>query len=60
MRNLEQHEVRKSVGKGKNECKIKPEYKKRIDNFFKYHDYNNCQRVYDEIIKFIGSKKWNL
>lgn len=34
-----------------NECKIKNEYKNRIDKFFKYHDYNNCERVYNEIIK---------
>lgn len=34
-----------------NECKIKNEYKNRIDKFFKYHDYNNCERVYNEIMK---------
>lgn len=36
----------------KNECKIKEEYKERIDKFFKYHDDNNCKRIYDEIMKF--------
>ena len=35
----------------RNGCKIKDVYKKRIDKFFKYHDYNNCERIYSEIIK---------
>lgn len=35
-----------------NNCKIKNEYKERIDKFFKYHDYNNCKRIYDEIMKY--------
>ncbi|MBR1417296.1 MAG: CDP-glycerol glycerophosphotransferase family protein [Bacilli bacterium] len=39
-----------------NNCKIKNEYKKRIDKFFKYHDYNNCQRIYD-IVKDYFIKK---
>ena len=43
----------------KNDCKIKKEYKKRIDKFFKYHDYNNCKRVYDEVIKFTQLKDKN-
>ncbi|MDO5557437.1 MAG: CDP-glycerol glycerophosphotransferase family protein [Clostridia bacterium] len=34
----------------KNECKIKDEYKERIDKFFKYHDDNNCKRIYEEMI----------
>ena len=33
-----------------NECKIKEKYKNRIDKFFKYHDYNNCERVYNEVM----------
>ena len=41
-----------------NECKIKNEYKNRIDKFFKYHDYNNCERIYNEVMKkFYRSKK---
>lgn len=32
-----------------NDCKIKDEYSKRIDEFFLYTDKNNCQRVYDKI-----------
>lgn len=35
----------------KNECEIKPEYRKRVDDFFLYHDHNNCKRVYDEIME---------
>lgn len=34
----------------KDECKIKEEYKERIDKFFKYHDFNNCKRIYNEMI----------
>ncbi len=41
----------------KNDCKVKDEYKKRIDKFFKYHDYNNCKRIYDEIIKCRKQRK---
>ena len=33
-----------------NECKIKEKYKNRIDKFFKYHDYHNCERVYNEVM----------
>ena len=33
-----------------NDCKIKNEYKKRIDKFFNYHDFNNCKRIYEEIM----------
>lgn len=33
-----------------NECTLKEKYKKRIDNFFKYHDHNNCERIYKEIL----------
>ena len=34
-----------------NGCKVKEKYKSRIDKFFKYHDFNNCERVYNEIMK---------
>lgn len=34
----------------KNNGKIEPEYKERIEKFFKYTDTNNCERVYEEII----------
>ena len=29
----------------KNDCKLKPEYKKRIDEFFAYRDKSNCERI---------------
>lgn len=35
----------------KNDCQLKDKYRRRIDNFFAYNDKNNCQRVYDEIMK---------
>ena len=33
------------------DCIMEDIYKNNVDNFFKYHDRNNCQRVYDWIIK---------
>lgn len=33
-----------------NDCEMKPEYKERAEKCFKYHDRNNCQRVYEKII----------
>lgn len=35
----------------KNNCEIKDEYSKRVDEFFAFTDKNNCKRVYDEIKK---------
>ena len=32
------------------ECKMKDEYKKRVDEFFKFRDKNNCRRVYNFIL----------
>ncbi len=34
-----------------NGCQLKDKYRERIDNFFAYNDRNNCQRVYEEILK---------
>lgn len=34
-----------------NDCALEDEYKKRADKFFPFSDYNNCQRIYDEIMK---------
>ena len=31
------------------DCKMKPEYVKRVDDFFAFTDKNNCRRVYDAI-----------
>lgn len=33
-----------------NDCKLNKKYKNKIDKFYKYHDKNNCKRIYDEII----------
>jgi len=35
----------------KKDCKIEDKYSKIIKKTFKYNDNNNCERVYDEIIK---------
>jgi len=32
-------------------CKMPDKYKKRVAEFFTFHDKNNCKRVYDEILK---------
>ena len=34
-----------------NGCEMEDEYKKRVDDFFTYTDQNNCERVYDWILK---------
>lgn len=34
-----------------NGCKLKDKYRARIDDFFAFNDKNNCQRVYDAILK---------
>jgi CDP-glycerol glycerophosphotransferase (TagB/SpsB family) len=31
-------------------CEMKDKYKKRVDDFFEYHDKNNCKRVYEFIL----------
>lgn len=36
----------------KNDCKMKDIYRKRADDFFAYSDHNNCQRIYDDMIKY--------
>ena len=35
----------------KNNCQMEEKYKKRVDNFFKYNDKNNCKRVYNWILE---------
>lgn len=35
----------------KNDCKMKDEYETRVDSFYKYKDKNNCERVYEAILK---------
>lgn len=34
-----------------NDCRMEEKYQKRVDDFFCYRDQNNCQRVYEEILK---------
>lgn len=41
----------------RNDCKIKEEYKGRIDKFFKFHDYNNCKRIYEDVINYRNEEK---
>ena len=33
----------------RNSCRIKEEYRNRIDEFFEYSDNNNCRRIFDKI-----------
>jgi len=35
----------------KNDCKNKSKYTHRINEFFKYHDKNNCRRIYEDITR---------
>lgn len=35
-----------------NGCRMKKEYKERADKFFAYDDFNNCERIYQEILQF--------
>ena len=33
-------------------CTMKDMYRKRADDFFAYDDHHNCERIYNEIMKF--------
>lgn len=33
------------------DCKMKPEYVKRVDDFFAFTDKNNCKRIYEAILE---------
>ena len=35
-----------------NGCRMKPEYIARVDDFYHYDDHSNCERIYEEIMKF--------
>lgn len=35
-----------------NNCVMKPQYVKRVDDFYAYSDHNNCQRIYNEIFSY--------
>ena len=34
-----------------NGCRMKPEYRKRVDGFFAFTDKNNCRRIYEAILE---------
>ncbi|MBR6222804.1 MAG: CDP-glycerol glycerophosphotransferase family protein [Lachnospiraceae bacterium] len=35
-----------------NGCKMKEEYVRRADDFFYFDDHNNCERIYNEMVKY--------
>lgn len=37
-----------------NDCQMKDKYRKRVDEFFTYHDHNNCQRTYEKLLECSG------
>ena len=41
----------------KNNCRMKDEYKARADRFFAYSDFNNCERIYNEVLSFLNEEK---
>lgn len=41
----------------KNNCKNDKKYIERANSFFLHDDYNNCQRIYDEVIKYFKEKE---
>jgi hypothetical protein len=36
-----------------NNCELKPMYRERIDKTFAFHDKNNCNRVWQQIMELI-------
>ena len=40
-----------------NDCKMKDEYRKRVDDFFAFDDKNSCQRIADKILTLTKNKK---
>lgn len=39
-----------------NDCKPEEKYIKRADDFFAFNDHNNCERIYNEIKKYMEEK----
>lgn len=39
------------------DCQMHPEYRKRVDDFFYYHDHNNCQRIYESVMQWLGKRR---
>lgn len=44
------HEIEKCVAA---DFEMEPQYRKRVNAFFTYHDQNNCERIYQEVIRTI-------
>lgn len=40
----------------KNGCKMTDDYIARADDFFCYDDFNNCERIYNEVMNFMSDK----
>lgn len=38
------------------DCRMKPEYVKRADDFFAFRDHKNCERIYQVMIEYERSK----
>lgn len=36
----------------KHDCKMKDEYSKRVDDFYAFHDQNNCKRIYEDMVQY--------
>lgn len=39
-----------------NECKAEKMYVERADDFFCFDDFNNCERIYNEVINFMNDE----
>lgn len=39
-----------------NNCEMKPEYRRRVDDFFRFDDHDNCERIYDVMIDYQKTK----
>jgi CDP-glycerol glycerophosphotransferase (TagB/SpsB family) len=37
-------------------CELKAQYQKRIDDFFYFHDQNNCQRIYESARNYLNEQ----
>ncbi|MBR2674873.1 MAG: CDP-glycerol glycerophosphotransferase family protein [Mogibacterium sp.] len=41
----------------KNDCRMKDEYREKVENFFAYTDRNNCKRVYDAVMELENERR---
>ena len=41
----------------RNGCSIKEEYRNRADSFFEFDDFNNCERIYQQILDYLKKKQ---